>query len=141
MNDPEELVYVIDLTTHELDRTAHEIDGGGPDPASRPSLPPEPPAPIGLVALLIDGWDEPLILPIEPTRDVRFLDALARLLRIAVLAGERVPSVAVNYGEEYERSLAFSRKLPDWVYSGVDKRNAKALPPEVRLVIGPRSKG
>lgn len=140
MEGREELVYIVDLTSYEIDGAAHEIDRGGPNEEERPPLPQKPPSPIHRLALLIDGLDEPLLLPIEPTSDVVYLDALARLLRIAVLAGERVPAVAVNYGESYERSLAFERRLPDWVYSGVEAELAPKLPPEVRLVLGPRKR-
>lgn len=133
---PEELLFVVDLTTAEIDRVSQEIDAGGrPEP---PELPPVPPTPISRMALLIDGWDEPLLLPIEPTRDVAWLDAVARLLHIAVLAGERVPAVAVNYGDVLERSLAFERRLPRWAYSGLDEETAARLPPELRAVLGPQ---
>jgi len=141
MNEREELVFVVDLTTAEIDRVSQEIDAGGPRPGSAPPLPDEPPSPVAQIALLIDGWDEPLLLPVEPTRDVVWLDALARMLRIAVLAGERVPAVAVGYGDVLERALAFERRLPEWAYSGVDPQTAVRLPPDVRRVLGPRGRG
>lgn len=142
VQEQEELVYVVDLTTYELDRTADEVEGGGggENPDSGAPLPQEPPTPIHQLAILIDGWEQPLVLPIEPTRDVVYLDALARLLRIAVLAGERVPAVAINYGEVYERSLAFERRLPEWVYSGIEAKVAAKLPTEVRLVLCPKKR-
>lgn len=132
----EELVFVVDLTTDEIERIADGIDDDSPTEPK--TLPPTPPEPIGTVALLLDGWEEPLLLPVEPTRDVERLDALARLLRIAVLAGERVPTVAVEYGDELERTLIFERKLPGWVYDGVAPEVAVTLPPEVQRVLSPR---
>lgn len=83
---------------------------------------------IDVVALLHDGSDAPLLLPIEPTRDRRLLDAIARLMRFAVERGERIPGAAIRYGSEYERTLAFERRLPAWAYDGIDAR----LPPALR---------
>jgi hypothetical protein len=137
MRADEELVFVVDLTTREIESLARDIERGGPETSPRTARRDEPSRPIRRLALLLDTWEEPLLLPVEPTRDAKLLDALARLLRIAVLAGERVPTVAIDYGEEYERTLAFERRLPDWVYSGVDARTAARLPPRVRLVLGP----
>jgi hypothetical protein len=137
MDEREELIFVVDLTSAEIDRASQEIDAGGPR-RPPPELPPAPPSPISRMALLIDGRDEPLLLPIEPTQDVAWLDAVARLLRIAVLAGERVPVVAINYGEALERALAFERRLPEWAYAGVDEATAAELPPELRAVLGPQ---
>jgi hypothetical protein len=137
VTQPEELIFVVDLTAAEIDRASREIDAGGPRPPP-PELPDAPPSPVSRMALLIDGWDEPLLLPIEPTLDVAWLDAVARLLRIAALAGERVPAVAVNYGEVLERTLAFERRLPEWAYTGVDDATSARLPPELRVVLGPR---
>jgi hypothetical protein len=136
-DDPEEMVFVVDLTTAEIDRVSQEIEAGGARPGP-PPLPPAPASPVARLALLIDGWDEPLLLPVEPTRDVAWLDAVARMLRIAVLAGERVPAVAVNYGDVPERALAFERRLPEWAYLGVDEEISARLPTELRVVLGPR---
>lgn len=137
----EELVFAIDLTTGEMARAALDVEAAAEtkgDVASQP-LPEPPPHDVRHVALLLDDREEPLVLPIAPTRDVVLLDALARLLRIAVLAGERVPAVAIEYGEELERRLAFERKLPDWVYEGVEPDVAAELPVEVRRVLGPKT--
>lgn len=133
MND-DEPVLVIDLRSATL---AADRDALGGSPA--PDVPDDEPLTedetIAHVALLHDASDAPLLLPIEPTRDRRWLDALARLIRFAVLRGERVPSVAVRYGTEYERSLAFERRLPRWAYEGIDTRH---LPPEIARALGPR---
>ena len=134
----EELVYVVDLTTTELERAEEEIHSKRQ--LEPPPLPEEPPREIEILALLIDGREEPLFLPIEPTRDVLYLDALARLLRIAALAGETLSSVAINYGEAFERSLAFERRLPTWAYDGVDRDVAVTLPRELQLVLAPKKR-
>jgi hypothetical protein len=136
--DTEEPVFVIDLTAGAIEEAAarsSETTERAPPPSA---LPERPAKPIGQVALLIDGWPEPLVLALAPTSEVELLDALGRLLKIAVLSGERVPAVAVNYGDELERRLAFERRLPEWVYEGIDEGIARKLPPAVRKVLGPK---
>lgn len=118
-------VWVVDLRTH----------AGGTDEASAvTSLAPE--ENVALVAVLHDELAEPLLLPIEPTRDLRRLDAIGRLFRFAVERGERIPAVAVRYGEPYERALAFERRLPRWAYEGVETRE---LPAALARVLSPRT--
>ena len=135
MRDSDEPVFVVDLTEATMEACGEEIRRGAEAP-SAPSLPEAPDEPIRTVALVVDDSD-PVLLAIEPTRDVVLLDALARLLRIAVLSGERVPAVAVGYGDELERRLAFERRLPAWVYDGVEPRVARRLPRALRAVLGP----
>lgn len=110
-------VLVVDLRASSL---AEDRAAGDGAPALPPDEPLEDGETIDLVALLHDGSDAPLLLAIEPTRDRRLLDALARLMRFAALRGERIPRVAVRYGSEYERTLAFERRLPAWAYDGID---------------------
>ncbi len=135
MIDPDEPVFVVDLTPEELDRTAAEIRRGGDAPRPGRILPEPPDRPIEWLALVTGAEEDPLLLPLEPTRDVVLLDALARLIRIAVLSGERIPAVAINYGDRLERILAFERRLPRWAYEGIDPADAAALPREIRAVL------
>jgi hypothetical protein len=116
-------VWVVDLST----------DGGSAPPTPEDAL--APGEMIELVAVLHDELDAPLLLPIAPTLDLRLLDAIARLLRFAVEHGERIPAVAVRYGSEYERALAFEKRLPRWAYEGTDRRD---LPSALARVLGPR---
>lgn len=126
MNDLDRPVLVVDLRAPSLAEDREE--------ARAPALPEdetiEEGESIDAVALLHDASDAPLVLAIEPTRDRRLLDALARLMRFAVVRGERIPTVAVRYGSEYERSLVFERRLPPWAYDGIDA----ALPPALRVL-------
>lgn len=139
MFDPDEPVFVIDLTSAELARCAAEMQGSQELLDERP-LPEPPDQPIRVVALLAEGLSEPFLLRIDPTRDVLYLDALGRILRIAVLSGERMPTVAVEYGEELERKLAFERRLPSWAYEGIERGLARRLPEDLRAVLAPKSK-
>jgi len=129
-------VFVVDLRAAAMEESAAEVVDRRDEDGPR-SLPEPPLLPIDQVALLVDGRDEPVLLSVEPTRDVELLDALARLLRIALLSGERVPAVAVEYGDELERRLAFERRLPAWVYDGVRPAVALRLPAALRSVLGP----
>jgi hypothetical protein len=140
MFDPNEPVFAVDLTKGELARCVEEIEEDTVAPTAPRRLPEPPERPIRWMALIYDEAEDPLLLPIEPTRDVCLLDALARLLRIAVLSGERISSVAINYGEELERTLAFERRLPAWAYEGIEARRASHLPEPLRTVLGPLTK-
>jgi hypothetical protein len=135
----DEPVFVVDLTDAEMRQCEAELallaEGGRPPVRT---LPDEPPTPIRWLALVIEGRDAPLLLPLEPTRDVVFLDALARIIRIAVLSGERLPTVAIEHGGDLERSLSFGRELPGWAYEGIDPAIAAGLPHPLRVVLEPR---
>ena len=135
--DPDEPVFVVDLTPREMARCAAEMQDSEEALPER-ELPDPPERPIRWLALLLEGRDEPLCLPVEPTRDVQLLDALGRILRIAVLSGERMPNVAIKYGEEAERKLAFEKHLPSWAYMGIDAATARTLPDGVRAVLAPK---
>jgi hypothetical protein len=120
-------VWVVDLRT--------QPEGASAAPTRDEALGPS--EAIELVAILHHESEAPLLLPIEPTRDRRLLDAIARLLRFAVARGERIPAVAIRYGDGYERALAFERRLPRWAYEGVDARD---LPSELERALGRRSR-
>lgn len=116
---------MIDLGDLEADRRA--LDGA---PSPRPL--PRVEEAISQVALLPrDG--PPVLLPIPATEDARLLDALARLVRFAVMLGEPILAVAERYGGEYERALAREGRLPRWAIEGV----REPLPPSL-AILGPR---
>lgn len=102
-------VFVVDLRAATLER---ERAGARP--------PPDEPIDedIDTLAILHDESDEPLLLPLVPTRDREELDAIARLVRFAVEHDERILTVATRYGGELERRLVFERRLPAWAYDG-----------------------
>ncbi len=104
-------VFVIDLRDLEADRAAL----GAPAPRALPSMDEA----VRDVALLVEGAD-PILLPIAPTDDARLLDALARLVRFAVLRQRPVAEIAARYGGDYERQLVRESRLPGWALDGVD---------------------
>lgn len=139
MSDLDPPALVVDLRARALARDRAALEEREEAPPLPTDEPLEAHEVVAWIAVLHDASDEPLLLPIEPTRDRRRLDAVARLLRFAVMRGERMPEVAVRYGEEYERRLAFERRLPAWAYDGVDPRVARALPEPLRRVLSARS--
>ncbi|AKF04160.1 hypothetical protein [Sandaracinus amylolyticus] len=115
MHDDDALALVIDLRDEAMRDVAREVDaamGGAFVPRVLPDAPSEP---IARVVLLVDDV-APIVLPIDATDDARWLDALARLVRFAVLRGETVRDVASRYGEAYERAMV----LPRWACGELD---------------------
>ncbi len=113
-------VFVVDLREAALAEDRAALERNEQAPPLAPDEPLDAEEAIDTIAVLHDESETALLLPIEPTRDRRLLDAIARLLRFAVLHGKRMPEIAVLYGNEYERTLAFARQLPRWAYDGVD---------------------
>jgi hypothetical protein len=134
MATDDELVFAIDLT-HEALREVGEELATAHDRSSERPLPPLPHRPIRQIALLLADRDEPLLLPIAPTRDVRLLDALARLIRVAVVLGLRVSEIAQRYGTPYEQKLVSERRLPGWALGSIASDTARLLPEDVRRAL------
>lgn len=130
--DDDGLVLVIDLRSEAMSEVGREVDAAIAGAFVPRVLPAAPAEPIARVALLVDGGGDPVVLPIEPTDDVRWLDALARLVRFAVLRGETATEVAQRYGSGYERALS----LPGWARGGLDPATAARLPDPVRRALG-----
>jgi hypothetical protein len=136
-HDPPVLVVDLRRAAQEDDRAALAQGGAAPLPADEPIGAHEV---VRLLAVLHDASEEPLLLPLPPSADRRWLDAVARLLRFAVLRGATMPEVAITHGSEYERRLAFERALPAWAYEGIEPRLARALPAELRRVLERRAR-
>ena len=107
---PDDPVYVIDLGLTDLE--------AGTDPPPR-SLPEPPKQPIRAVALLIEPGTDPVLIAIEPTRDVVALDAAARLLRVAVATGTHVRELALEHGDATLVDLYRHHRLPCFIYEGL----------------------
>lgn len=135
MDELDRPVLVVDLRAPARAEDRALVERGATPPALPPDEPLAEDETVSLLAILHDGSDEPLLLPLAPTRDRRWLDAVARLLRVAVLRGASMSEVATAYGTEYERRLAFTRALPAWAYDGIEPRLARALPRELRRVL------
>lgn len=125
------LVFVIDLRAAAMAEVAREVEAAKAGAFVPRVLPDEPEAPIETVALLVDEGG-PLLLPIAPSRDVRWMDALARLVRFAVLHRQSVTEVAARYGHAYERSMS----LPAWARGELEPAVAERLPESIRHALG-----
>lgn len=117
---PDDPVYVIDLGPAD----------GGTDPHPR-TLPEPPKQPIRAVALLIEPGTDPVLIAIEPTRDVVALDAAARLLRVAVATGTPVRTLALEHGDATLVDLYRRHRLPRFVYEGLPV----AVPEAIRRLV------
>ncbi|MFK7987159.1 MAG: hypothetical protein AB8I08_14135 [Sandaracinaceae bacterium] len=103
MEEPDAPVFVIDLRPSTAVRARTVLDGHADELVE----------PIAHVAITDHDGDID-VHAIEPTTDLRLLDALARLIRFADARGLSVMVAAERYGTEYERRLLFERRLPAW---------------------------
>jgi len=135
----DEPVFAVDVTTSSMKRLrARLVDADEERLELGSREPDDPDSPISTVAVLYDEQRDPLLLPVEPTRDGELLDAIGRLLKLAVLQGVSMTQVAQRLGGELERRLFFERRLPSWAYDGVDARQVPDLPPRLFPVLGHR---
>jgi len=136
---PDDPVYVIDLTEELAARTEPGAGAAAPaGPATPPPPPPPPPPPaaaIRAVALLVAPDAEPVLLEIPPTRDTVMLDALARVLRVAVRAGATVAAVAAGGDDPLVQRLYAARAFPPFLYQGAGVQVAARLPEAVRRAL------
>ena len=116
-------VYVVDLTEAALAacRAAFDDANLGTDPAfegtdPNPQRGPKK-RPIRAVAFLTEADADPVLVPITPTRDVMALDAMARLVRAAVVTGVPVAELATRHGDGQLTALYRARRLPAFVYT------------------------
>src|SRR5512138_3908787 len=92
LTDP---VFVVDLTPRTMDACRAELAAspGAADAAPAGAVrgeeehPGPPERPIRAVALVFTWEGDPVLLNIRPTLDTQMLDAMARLIRMALLTG------------------------------------------------------
>jgi hypothetical protein len=136
VSDP---VFVVDLTPRTME--ACRTDLAGPAPGGDPATAPAPaPAsrPIRAVALVFTWEGDPVLLSIQPTADTEMLEAMARLLRMAMLTRRSVASLVTEAGGEHLKRLYFSRKLPRFIYDGVPAPVRHRIPMELQEALGRR---
>jgi hypothetical protein len=134
-------VFTIDLTPETMeacrvvffDEGCQSRDGTNlgsnviPDPPERP---------IHAVALIFSWAEEPMLLSIEPTKDTQVLDAMARLIRAAMLTGQPISTLVTENGDEEIQQLYFAHKLPSFIYDGIPKALCGKVPVELRAAFG-----
>jgi hypothetical protein len=137
VSDP---VFVVDLTPRTMEACRADLAGPAPgaggDPATAPA--PSPSRPIRAVALVFAWEGDPVLLPIQPTVDTEMLEAMARLIRMAMLTRRSVANLVTEAGDEPLKRLYFSRKLPRFIYDGVPAPVRHRIPTELQEALGKR---
>ena len=126
-------VFVVDLIA-ELAGNGDAADSGDGRSRRDNGPPPVPELPIAAVALLVAEDADPLLLEIPPTRDTVLLDALARLLRVAVREGATLQQVASHGDDPLLQSLMGEGKLPPFVYAGPPEHVRARMPPRLAAI-------
>jgi hypothetical protein len=138
LHDP---VFVVDLSPEVMVgcRAAFEA-GAAPTLAAEPALAPASPPerPIRAIALLFARDADPVLLSIRPTLDTSMLDAVARLIRAALLTSRSVASLVTEAGDDRIKRLYFSRTLPRFIYDGVPAPVRHRIPPTLQAALGHR---
>lgn len=135
MNDP---VFVVDLTPRTMEGCRAALESAGPSSWRPDRPPPSPRAPIRAVALVFTWEGDPVLLSIQPTRDTTMLDAVARLIRMALLTHRSVASLVIEAGDNELKRLYFSRRLPRFIYDGVPAPVRHRVPSELVGALGRR---
>lgn len=84
--------------------------------------------PIRAIALIFDRNADPVLLAIDPTEDLRMLDALARLMRFALLTERSIATLATEFGDVEMKRMFFARRFPRFVYRGIPVSVRTRLP-------------
>lgn len=144
----EEPVFVVDLTPATME--ACRVDFASPDlvvSETRDSPGrattalvrrriPGADRPIRAIALVFSWAADPVLLAIRPTRDTVMLDALARLLRTALLTGESLAHLATEHGDDQMRRMYFAKQFPRFVYRGIPAPVRSRLPERIVAAMG-----
>ena len=138
-NDP---VFVVDFSEETMRACAADFMAPTEDVATEEKPPPRAPEKsIRAIALVFDWQDDPVLLAINPTKDTAMLDALARLLRGAIITGASVSHLATEYGDDTMKRMYFAKRFPRFVYRGIPATVRPRLPEALwRSVERPRPK-
>jgi hypothetical protein len=140
ISDP---VFVVDLSPQTMRACSADFTRQPPGEAragrAKPHLPSPPKKAIRAVALIFGWEDDPILLNIRPTKDTQMLDAMARLIRAAVLTRRSVASIVVEHGDDTLKRLYFSKGLPRFIYEGIPAPARHRIPREFLRTLGKRS--
>lgn len=138
--DPREPVFVVDLTEPTMANCKRDFEPA--EGASAPPLAPSsrplsiPKHEVRAVALVFEWQHDPVLLAVDPTRDIEMLDALARLLRATLVTGYSLAHLATEFGDPRMQRMYFSRRFPRFVYSGIPIPVRNRLPDQLVLAMG-----
>lgn len=135
-------VFVVDLTPETMERCRDELSAALAARDEQPpgaAAPPSPPRlPLRAIALLFARDEDPVLLSIRPTLDTAMLDAVARLIRGALLTGRTVANLVTEVGDAELKRLYFARALPRFIYDGVPAPVRHRVPEALRSALGHR---
>ncbi len=143
--DPHKLVFVVDLTEQTMSNCRRDFE---PEDTAPPATNPPtttlrsprqwstPRHEVRAVALVFEWQDDPVLLAVNPTRDIEMLDALARLLRATLVTGHSVAHLATEFGGPAIQRMYFARRFPRFVYSGIPISARKRLPEQLVAAMG-----
>ena len=132
VDDP---IFVIDLSDETMQKAREALDEDVPMvPASE--LSEQADRHLRAVALVFDWSDDPVLLAMEPTNDLKMLDALARLMRFALLTGHSIARLVTEHGDDEMKRMFFARRFPRFVYRGIPVSVRKRLPKELVEAMG-----
>lgn len=139
-------VFVVDLTPQTMDACASDfaVRLSSPDDAAlaqrQAALPATPQRPIRAVALIFAWEKDPVLLNIQPTQDTEMLDAVARLIRTAMLTQRSVGAIVTEHGDDQLKRLYFSRRMPRFIYEGIPAPVRHRIPNELQRALGQGSR-
>ena len=132
-------VFVVDLSPQTMDACQadfgyEQVEGDrSPSGSDHPS---KLPRPIRAVALIFAWEKDPVLLSIQPTKDTQMLDAVARLMRTAMLTQRSVGALVTEYGDDELKRLYFSRRMPRFIYEGIPAPVRHRIPSELQRALG-----
>lgn len=134
VHDP---VFVVDLTPQTMSVCRVELERGGSEgDAEHPRTLELPERPIRAIALVFAWGDDPVLLSIQPTADMEMLDAVARLIRTAMLTRRSIATLVTESGDDDLKRRYFARSLPRFVYDGIPAPVRHRIPVELQDAFG-----
>jgi hypothetical protein len=132
VHDP---VFVVDLTPQTMNVCRVEFERGRPE--SEPAAPRVvPERPIRAIALVFAWEEDPVLLSIQPTTDLGMLDAVARLIRTAMLTRRTIATLVTDFGDDDLKRRYFARGLPRFVYDGIPAPVRHRIPLQLQEAFG-----
>jgi hypothetical protein len=92
--------------------------------------------PIRAIALVFAWEADPVLLSIQPTTDMGMLDAVARLIRTAMLTRRTIATLVTDFGDDDLKRRYFARSLPRFVYDGIPAPVRHRIPLQLQEAFG-----
>jgi hypothetical protein len=130
-------VFVVDLTPQTMNTCRADFGLGSPPNVEVATVVPDPPErPVRALALVFAWEEDPVLLSIQPTLDTEMLDAVARLIRAALITRRSIAHLVTEHGDDEMKRLYFSRRLPRFIYDGIPAPVRHRVPAELQQAVG-----